>query len=104
MAGGGAGRGIAGRVRVACAGAWERGWPLGRVVASESADFGPLSALAAFMPKGFVVAKDFVRHSVENPSELQKFTVNRVVFVVGGVGGAGVMYEVMGEVRLECRR
>ena len=42
---------------------------------------------AAGFVKDFVVRKDFAHHGVQNPSQLQKFTVNRVAVAVGGAGG-----------------
>jgi hypothetical protein len=36
--------------------------------------------------KDFVVVKTFSCYHAENPSQLQKFTVNRVAVVVFGVG------------------
>jgi hypothetical protein len=40
--------------------------------------------------KDFVVVKDLLRQRVDNPSQQQKFTVNRVAIAVSGVGAAGV--------------
>jgi len=65
---------------------------------------------AATFLKDFVVVKDLVRHSVENPSELQKLTVNRVVGAVGGAEsgwccrmcGEGVVVEVVAVVCEVC--
>jgi hypothetical protein len=41
--------------------------------------------------KDFVVVKTFSRYHAENPSQQEKFTVNRVAVAMRGVGAAAVV-------------
>jgi hypothetical protein len=65
------------------------GWPL-----AQEAPTGYLATLArppaACLLKDFVVVKTFSRYHVENPSQQEKFTVNRDVIAVCGAGAAAI--------------